>query len=154
METFELGVVCCWSSHKFVVDEEGMKCLTCGRVMTEGDWEEKRKCFLGHTNVVPARASNPVSSRRSLNNTRLSSQQPRRHGQSLRWRDENPPVTRSRPRPELRWREENPPVNRPRPRTQLRWRDVPTNNTPKWQIIVALGICLVLLLVIIMLFVK
>ena len=154
METFEVGVACCWSGAKFVVGEEGMKCLTCGRVMINPAWEEKRKCFLGHTNVVPAIATNPASSRRTSSNTRLSSQQPRRHRQSLRWRDENPPVTPTRPRPPLRWRDENPPVTRPSSRTQLRWRDIPNNNNSKWQIIVGLGICLVLLLVIIMLFIK
>jgi|JFJP01.1.fsa_nt_gi hypothetical protein len=154
METFEVGVVCVWDGHKFVAGERAMKCLTCNKIMTNRAWEEKGKCFLGHTNAVPALATNPSSVRRNPSNISSSPQPPRRAERPLRWREENPPVTRPRSRTQLRWRDENPPVTRPSSRTQLRWRDVPTNNTRKWQIIVGLGIGLVLLFIIIMLFIK
>lgn len=155
MENFEIGVECCWSKHKFVAGESAMKCLTCEKVMTNQAWEEKERCFLGHTNTVPALATNP-SSVRNPSNISSSPQPPRRSERPLRWRDENPPVVRPRPRTQLRWRDANSPVTRPRPRTrtQLRWQDPATNKIFKWQIIVALGICLVFVLVIIMLFIK
>jgi hypothetical protein len=154
MQTFEVGVECCWSKHKFVAGERAMKCLTCEKVMTNEAWEEKGRCFPGHTNAVSAIATNSTSVRRTPSNISSPSQPHRRPERPLRWRDENPPVTRPRPRTQLRWRDENPPVTRPRPRTQLRWQDAPNNKTLKWQIIVVVGICLVLLLVIIMLFIK
>jgi hypothetical protein len=154
METFEVGVLCLWTGHKFVAGERGMKCLSCEKIMTNQAWEQQGKCFVGHTNAVPAVATNPVSVTRIPSTINSPPQPPRRPERPLRWRDENPPVTRLRSRPQLRWRDENPPVTRPKHRTQLRWQDSPTNKTPKWQIIVTLGICLVLLLVIIMLFIK
>jgi hypothetical protein len=154
MDTFDVGIECCWSKHKFVAGERAMKCLTCEKIMTNEAWEEKERCFLGHTNAVASLATNTSSVRRNLNNISSSPQPPPRPERPLRWRDENPPVTRPRPITQLRWRDENQPVTRPRCRPPLRWQDSPTNKTPKWQIIVTLGIFLVLSLIIIMLFIK
>jgi len=91
MENFEAGVACCWSGHKFVAGERGRKCLTCGKVMTNQAWEEKRKCFSGHTNIVLATAINPNVSRLTRPITRLE------------WRD--PPLVSARPRRKLKWRD-------------------------------------------------
>lgn len=154
MDTFEVGIECCWSKHKFIAGERAMKCLTCEKVMTNEAWEEKERCFLGHRNAVVSIATNTSSARRNPSNISSSPQPPHRAERPLRWREGNPPVTRPRPRTELRWRDANPPVTRPRARTQLRWQDPPTNKILKWQIIVALGMCLVFILVIIMLFIK
>ncbi|MBW4497492.1 MAG: hypothetical protein KME26_31395 [Oscillatoria princeps RMCB-10] len=59
LETFQAGVACCWTAHKFVANERGMKCLTCEKVMTNQAWEVKGKCILGHTNAAPAIAIYP-----------------------------------------------------------------------------------------------
>ncbi|WP_157462495.1 hypothetical protein [Crinalium epipsammum] len=66
--------------------------------MTNEAWEEKGKCFFGHTNSTFAIAGNI---------TILS------------------PV---RPRTRLEWRDVNPPPVMSRSRTRLKWRDVKTNK--------------------------
>jgi hypothetical protein len=131
METFEAGVKCCWSTHKFVADERGMKCLTCEKVMTNQAWEEKGECRLGHTNAVPAIAIYPRSSRNPTPHTRTP-----------------------RSRLELQWRDPPPPVQRPRARYQLRWRDAKTPFPQKWQIIVISAISGFLVFVIVALLTK
>ena len=133
MENFEIGVACCWRGYKFVAGELGMKCLTCGKVMTNQSWEEKGKCFSGHTNAVPAIAINPMSSRNPTPHIL-----PGQRRDELRLQDP-PPV---RPRRQLQWRDP-PPV---RPRRQLQWRDA---KTKKWKYIAISAIGLVVLLVII-----
>jgi len=153
METFEVGTACCWSCHKFDPDERGMKCLTCGKVMTNDAWEEKRQCFLGHTNAVPAIASNSTSSIR-LGNSRLSSEPPRQPRPEISWRPPPfpTPVPPSHPRRQLNWRDAPPPVSPPRPRQtrrrhELRWREPKTSALQKWQIFVMLVIVVCLAVV-------
>lgn len=127
MENFEVGTACCWTKRKFVAGERAMKCLTCGIVTTNMAWEEKRKCFHGHTNSVSAIAVNP--------NVLPSPRPPRLVFQDL------PPV-RPRRRRQLEWRDP-PPV---RPRRQLEWRDIKTTQS---KVIAISAIVLLLLFLII-----
>lgn len=133
MENFEVGTACCWTGHKFVAGEEGMKCVTCEKVMSAQAWQEKRKCFLGHTNAVAARASNASTGR----TRRIPSHPSRRRTQQLRWRDPSPPVPSSRRTPQLRWRDSPPPVNPPTPLPRIPIPITPNQNLlrQKWQVI-------------------
>jgi len=91
MENFEAGVKCCWTGHKFVAGEQGMKCLTCGLVTKNPAWEEKRQCFRKHTNSILAIARSPNQSNPSIRR------------QQLVWRD-LPPV-RQRSIRKLKWQD-------------------------------------------------
>jgi hypothetical protein len=65
METFEVGVRCCYTQHPFRMGEEGMKCLSCNLVMKIDVWNTRQQCFCGSRNAVRARAGNspPISFR-------------------------------------------------------------------------------------------
>lgn len=148
MENFEVGTACCWTGHKFVAGERGMKCRVCEKVMTVQAWDEKGKCFLGHTNAVSSSATNSFTPRtsRTPRTPRISSNGPH---QQLRWRDCPSPISSGRPPQQLRWRDSPLPVNPTNrsPRTPV---SVPQNlRRPKWQVILIAAISGFLLFVII-----
>ncbi|NMG60027.1 hypothetical protein E1H12_16250 [Geitlerinema sp. P-1104] len=146
METFAVGTACCWTSHKFVAGEQGIKCLTCGKVMTNSAWEEKSQCRCSSTNIVPAIASNSTSSL-CLGNSRSSSNPPSQTTPEIS-RSTLPrprPISSPRPRRQLNWRDSPPPVPLPRSRPtrrshKFKWREPKTRALPKWQVILMLGI--------------
>ncbi|RUS92676.1 hypothetical protein DSM106972_098500 [Dulcicalothrix desertica PCC 7102] len=77
METFETGVNCAWTGHKFRANERGMKCLNpnCPRVMKISAWNERRRCFCGSTNAVEAIAFssiNPVQTQANIEQIHLT----------------------------------------------------------------------------------
>lgn len=57
METFEPDTKCCWTSHSFRANEQGMKCLSCKKVITNDALEERRRegrqlCYCTSPNLV------------------------------------------------------------------------------------------------------
>lgn len=67
METFEPGIRSPYVTHPFQTDEQGMKCLDCGKVMTMDEWATYSKCTCTSTNVVLAIARSGPPTRLGAN---------------------------------------------------------------------------------------